>query len=443
MGPLYILVAIAVVPASIACFIKNKVIKGILCAISSLAFLLNAFFYASFMLSSYIGVHGSWLSFVLFGAVYAIFMLFAWKPFKPKTRRIAVISIAGVAVILAAVFIMPEVYRSSIPVSREEVNLMLYTPFGNYWYVDGVLTHHESLVVTLNEESSLQLNGELPRIDGATALYPLYSAFVRATYPVPEPQLDLPAYSPYNDFREENSEFKPLIACSRTAAAFENLIDGYADIVFLMGVSDEQRAIADAKGLDLVLTPIGGEAFVFFVNRRNSISNLSSDDIRRIYSGEVTNWKDVGGANNAIKAYQRSDESGSQTMLKQIMGDVTLVPAPLNEIFSTMMGIYERVADYKNYKNSLGYSFLYYIRDMIGENIVKFLSIDGITPSSENIANGSYPFTNSIYAVTVRQRGELLNPDRAENIIELLEWILSPQGQYLVEATGYVPLSND
>lgn len=78
-----------------------------------------------------------------------------------------------------------------------------------------------------------------------------------------------------------------------------------------MGVSDEQRAMAGQKGLELLLTPVGREAFVFFVNSRNSITDLSTSDVRRIYSGEVTNWREVGGGNNEIRAYQRPDESGS------------------------------------------------------------------------------------------------------------------------------------
>jgi phosphate transport system substrate-binding protein len=78
---------------------------------------------------------------------------------------------------------------------------------------------------------------------------------------------------------------------------------------------------------------------------------------------------------------------------------------------------------------------------MVGENKVKFLSIDGIAPTHENIASGSYPFADNFYAITVRADGEYLNSERTENIDSLLEWIASPQGQYLVEATGYVPIS--
>ena len=440
MWPLFVLGAIAFVPVIIACFTANKAVKGVLSVISFLGLLIFAFLTAGFLLPNYVGVNGIWLSFALCGAIYLVFMLFVWKPFTVKIRRITIFSITGILVILVAVFIVPPVYRESIPQASEEINLSMYTPFGSYWYVDGVLTHHESSVAKLNGKSSLNLSGDLPRLDGATALYPLYAAFVRAAYPAPEPNLDIPQYSVYGDFQDNEYGGSYLAVCSRTAGAFENLINGYADIIFLMGVSYEQRAMAEARGLELILTPIGREAFVFFVNSRNNTANLSVDDIKRIYTGEATNWREVGGANSEIRAYQRLENSGSQTMLKHVMGETPLAPAPMDEIFNTMMGMYERVASYRNYRNSLGYSFLFYINDMIGENKVKFLSINGIEPTRENILNGAYPFADNFYAITVKHNGVYLNTERTDNINRFLEWMLSPEGQYLVETTGYIPI---
>ena len=209
-------------------------------------------------------------------------------------------------------------------------------------------------------------------------------------------------------------------------------------MVFLMGISDAQLKAAELKGLDITLTPIGREAFVFFVNGRNPVNDISGDDIKRIYSGEITNWNAAGGANADIRAYQRPNDSGSQVMLKQIMGDIPMINAPEEDVFDMMMGMVKRVAHYRNYRNSLGYSFLYYARDMVNDHNIKFLSVNGVSPTSANIAGGDYLFANDFYAVTAKQNGAYLNPQRAENIDMLLEWITSPHGEYLVEATGYV-----
>jgi phosphate transport system substrate-binding protein len=231
------------------------------------------------------------------------------------------------------------------------------------------------------------------------------------------------------------------VACSRTEEAFENLIDGYSDLVFLMGVSEEQKVRAEAAGVELQLTPIGREAFVFFVHRRNPVSDLSVQDVKRIYSGEVTNWQQVGGKDDPIRAYQRPENSGSQTALLQLMGDLPLMAAPEKDIYSTMEGMYHAVADYKNYKNSLGYSFRFYVNEMINENQVKLLALEGINPTVEHIAAGTYPAADDFYAVTaVLGEDSAAGDPRAENTAKLLEWIRSPQGQSLVQATGYVPL---
>jgi phosphate transport system substrate-binding protein len=435
----YFIAVFGFISAVLACFVKNKVGKAILSVVSLLSFFVTSVISAGFILPSYIGVHRTCLLFVVCGAAFLIAMLFAWKPFKTKIRVISASSIAFITLIVTGIFTIPAIYQNSITInSHEEIWLGPYAPFGEYYYNEArELTHRETLAARLNEASTLKLHDNLPVLDGATALYPLYAAFVRAAYPEPEPSLDIPGYSPYGDLREPSNE--SIVVCSRTAGAFENLIDGYADIVFLMGVSDEQRKFASDRGVELILTPIGREAFVFFVHRRNSANNLSSSDIKRIYSGEVTNWNEVGGKNNAIRAYQRPETSGSQTKLNEIMGDTPITPAPEDDVFDVMMGMVSRVASYRNYRNSLGYSFLYYVRDMLNEHNIKFLSIDGIEPTNEHIASGVYPYADDFYAVTVKRDGGYLNAERTENIDAFIGWILSEQGQYLVKATGYVP----
>ena len=74
-----------------------------------------------------------------------------------------------------------------------------------------------------------------------------------------------------------------------------NLINGRVDIIFALAPSEQQLAEAKRLGKELKLTPIGKEAFVFFVNEKNPVKSLTADEIKGIYSGEITNWKEVGG----------------------------------------------------------------------------------------------------------------------------------------------------
>jgi phosphate transport system substrate-binding protein len=84
---------------------------------------------------------------------------------------------------------------------------------------------------------------------------------------------------------------------------------------------------------------------------------------------------------------------------------------------------------------AIGYSYRYFATTMFANPDTKLLKIDGIYPSEEAIENDSYPFTNNFYAVT---NGEPTRNERA-----LIDWILSPEGQNLIEKTGYVPLSRE
>ncbi|MDR0943745.1 MAG: substrate-binding domain-containing protein [Ruminococcus sp.] len=374
--------------------------------------------------------------------IFALIFLNIWKLFKKKARVVISISLAG-AIGLSSIGVMGYVfYDWSLPIDTTEGEMPLYRyePFAeNTRAAD--LDSESTLKLAgkfpaFDDESMLILTEKLPILDGATALYPLYSSFARANYPVGDYDVYDIEYIEDTDRIIANS---PVI-CQSTDSAFTSLINGDTDIAFLMGISKEQQERADALGVELTLTPIGREAFVFFVNKRNKIDGVSSEDIRRIYTGEMTNWKEAGGGNAVIRAYQRPEGSGSQTRLIEIM-DGKQVVAPETEVYSSMMGMYEVVAGYKNYKNSLGYSFLYYIRDMAGENKIKFLTIDGVAPTVETIASGEYPFINDFYAVTVSNRSDL-DPIKAENIEKFILWMQSEQGQSLVSKTGYVPLKN-
>ena len=223
---------------------------------------------------------------------------------------------------------------------------------------------------------------------------------------------------------------------------YNNTPDGYrllaekeTDIFIGVYPSDEQRAYAEENQTTFEYTPIGTEAFVFFVHKDNPITNLTTEQIKDIYSGKITNWKDVGGKNEKIAAFQRNEGSGSQSMLKRFMGDTPITDAPTEMVNDLMAGIIEQVADYKSKTNSIGFSFRYYVEGIIKNPDIKMISIDGTAPTSENIRNGSYPILTPIYAVTYKE-------NQNGNVDKLLEWILSDEGQYIINETGYVGIKN-
>ena len=178
------------------------------------------------------------------------------------------------------------------------------------------------------------------------------------------------------------------------------------------------------------VTPIGKEAFVFFVEPDNPVTNLTSEQIRAIYHGDITNWKEVGGKNQPILAFQRPADSGSQAMMEWFMGDVSLKKPQTYEYVDAMMGVFEKVAQYNNEKGAFGYSFRYFAEDLHQENDVRLIAVDGVLPTRENIENGSYPLTVDLCATT---RADNKNP----YVQQMVDFMLSEDGQELVEKSGY------
>ena len=202
-----------------------------------------------------------------------------------------------------------------------------------------------------------------------------------------------------------------------TVRGYKAIVDGETDILFCAAPSAEQIAYAEAQGVELIYVPIGLEAFVFFVNADNPVDSLTVDEVRSIYSGEIRNWRQVGGTNRVINPVTRLEGSGSQSMMQAFMGD-------------TPMGGKSPLA---LFGGSIGFSFRYYLDDMVANSGVKMLSLNGVYPSRENIRSGSYPVIAQFYAI---YRADNEN----ENIPLLIDWILSEEGQALIEACGYTAI---
>ena len=257
----------------------------------------------------------------------------------------------------------------------------------------------------VNIKAELPLTGELPVIDGAEGLYPVFSAVVNALYP--ENSVS---------FNGQNFDFESKLQMNNTLKAYKGVVDGTADLVFCAGPSQAQLNYAAENDVELEFVPIGKEAFVFLVNSKNPIRELTAEEIRGIYTGQYTNWSQLGGKNIPISALQRIEGSGSQTA------------------FLAFMNGEKAIRDYDSFIGSaIGFSFRYYVADVIENSGVKMLAVNGAYPDRENIKNGRYPIVSQFYAVYDKEND---NP----NIPILIEWLLSEEGQYIIEKTGYTAI---
>ena len=266
-------------------------------------------------------------------------------------------------------------------------------------------------------ESSLKLTDNLPVLDGAAALVPVYAAVIDNVYPKGCVTYEGGEFSDDN-FYGENFAEDSAMQYKNTVRGYKAIVDGTTDILFCAGPSEEQKQYALEKGVELVYIPIGLEGFVFFVNENNPVDNLTVTQIRKIYACEYTNWSEVGGADRIINPVTRLEGSGSQTTFEAFMKDYKI----------------GRKSPFAITGASIGFSFRYYMDGIVENDAVKMISLNGVYPSTENIQNRSYPVVTQFYAI---YRADNAN----SNIPVLIEWLLSDEGQNLIEQTGYVRIN--
>ena len=349
--------------------------------------------------------------------VLALVLTICWDLPPAWGKRIGVLYLC--LLVGCSIYIGNGVYKDSLPTLDDRDTLLYqYEPHSS-----------GSKAIILEEPSTLRFDADTAasiRLDGATALYPIYASFVQNVWPE---EIDASRYT---------IDGYGSIACSGTIEAYDRLIKGDTDVIFAAAPSQAQLDAAEAAGVQLHMTPIGREAFVFFVNARNPVESLTVAEVQGIYTGEITTWKEVGGKNQSIRPFQRAENSGSQSALLRLMDGLPLIEPEEEDRISAMDGIIREVASYRNYKNAIGFSFRFYSTEMVQNGDIKLLALNGVEPTKETIRDGSYPIASEFYAITAAPIGQPAPEETNEDLRALLDWILSEQGQEIIEKTGYV-----
>ena len=262
---------------------------------------------------------------------------------------------------------------------------------------------------------------EFPITDGSTACIPLIAQIMADTT-----GLDL-------------ETARSAVTTNTTAQAWRNLGlygNNYGDSVKLIIAYEAPESVKEELKTDgdpLEQKAIGRDALVFIVNEDNPVQSLTLQQLKDIYAGTITNWKDVGGKDQEIVAFQRGEDSGSQTLFKKLLiqgGE--LMDAP-TELSPAMMGeLVDSIAEYNNSANAIGFSVYYYIDQMYSKPGLRLLAVDGVTPSNDTIADQTYPLCNEFYAA-VRQDSAADSPER-----KVYDWLGTDAGRACIEKSGYV-----
>lgn len=254
---------------------------------------------------------------------------------------------------------------------------------------------------------------EYPRVDGSTATLPL-------SYALAERMLGV-------------SNAQQFISHTKTTNSYKRLINKEVDMLITGTPVQSILDMAQEAGVELEVYNLAKEGFVFLLNAENPVNNLTEAQIQDIYQGKLTNWKDAGGNDAEIVAYQRNEGAGSQNLMKSlVMRDKPMMEAKTEKIIDAMAGIVDIVADYDNSENSIGYSVYYYFTEMHNKETVKLPAINGIKPTPETIASGEYPYTLD-YCVVIRKDEPADSAAR-----KLIAFLQTEEGKQLVADAGFI-----
>lgn len=224
-------------------------------------------------------------------------------------------------------------------------------------------------------------------------------------------------------FQGENDSITVSVTGGGSGTGFSALINGSTDF------ANASREIKDEEAAqlpDAVETTVAYDGISIIVNKASGIGNITSEDLGKIYRGEITNWKELGGADTAITVCSRDTASGTYEFFKESIVDgeeEQEITADALYLTSNKT-IHDEVAQNEG---AIGYIGLGYVDDT-----VKTLTLDGVTASVETVKDASYPLARALYMYS--------NGVPNEAMQAFLDFVLSDEGQQIVEEQGFVSL---
>jgi len=188
---------------------------------------------------------------------------------------------------------------------------------------------------------------------------------------------------------------------------------------------DKLKERFNSTGVEI---PVARDGLSLYLNEENNVSELTLDQLKGIYTGQITNWKEVGGDDAKIVLYGRENSSGTYVYFK----DNVLKGADFSAQTQTLPGTGAIVNAIAKDKNGIGYGGAAYAKGVKYLKVKKDAQTSGYEPTLENIKSGNYPISRYLFWY-------LRNKPTGETK-KLVDWILSEQGQQIVSKVGYFPV---
>ncbi|MBP3915411.1 MULTISPECIES: phosphate ABC transporter substrate-binding protein [unclassified Clostridium] len=220
-------------------------------------------------------------------------------------------------------------------------------------------------------------------------------------------------------YEEENNNITLEIQQNGSGAGIKDVISGISEI----GMSS--RELKDEEKTSVQGTTVAYDGIALLVNPENTVKNISLEDVKKIYTGEITNWKDLGGDDSPIVVVSREEGSGTRDAFQEIVGyeseeltkDATISDGS-GAVKTTVAGN----------KNAIGFASFEYI-----DNTVKALNVNDVEPTAENVKAGDYKISRPFILVTKED-------SLTENGQKLIDFVLSTEGQQIVEENKLITI---
>ena len=257
--------------------------------------------------------------------------------------------------------------------------------------------------------SSCVVAQEEIHIDGSTTVGPIVDAFVGA-------------------FAESYPNVKFSVKKTGSGDGAAALVDGRCDIAAMsrfMKPDEYQKAVAAGKAP--VPFSICMDGVCLIVHPSNSVRQLTKEQVKKIYTGQITNWKELGGADMPIVAISRDTSSGTYEVFHQLAIDSEKLGTKV-EYANSNPQIFTRVS---TTAGAIGYVGLGFVKT--GVTAVQY---EGVTPTRKTIASGKYQISRPLYLFTDGY------PELGSPLLDFCNFFLTEDGQDIIEAKGFVPLTN-
>jgi len=229
-------------------------------------------------------------------------------------------------------------------------------------------------------------------------------------------------------YQQANPNVSVTVKGGGSGVGITSLINGTTDVAdSSREMKPEEITAAKAKNVDPVGTKVARDGISIVVNPANKVDGLAKDQLGRIYRGEISNWKDVGGADEPIVLLSRDNSSGTYELFKGKIVGADKNFAKAAKLLASNQAIVDEV---KNNAAAIGYVGVGYADKATG---IKIVALDGVKASVAAVKDGSYELSRYLYMYT--------NGAPTGAIKAYVDWILGADGQKIVEDQGFVTLN--